>query len=178
MTADSLVIGGKSVGIREMTAEDQPYFQRWLEENADLRLQVDNPHIPTMEDQMQWFESTTARPDRCLFSIVLPDGTLIGNGGFVDIDHERKVATFRITIGNTQHLGKGLGTEATHLLLSYGFDVLGCTRILLKVLRTNERALRMYRRIGFRELHDLSSDDAVRGIIPFEITRDQFLHST
>lgn len=47
--------------------------------------------------------------------------------------------------------GKGVGKEATELMLQYGFDSLNFHKIELKVLEFNEVALNMYEQLGFEK---------------------------
>jgi RimJ/RimL family protein N-acetyltransferase len=47
--------------------------------------------------------------------------------------------------------GRGLGREATRLVLVWGFDVLGLHRIQLEVLATNSPAIRCHTACGFRQ---------------------------
>lgn len=152
--ARSIILAGKQVALVRMTDEDQPYFQQWLATNAELRSLIDDQRVPTLADQHKWFVRSQ-QPDRIMLSIVtVPEEQLIGNGGFVDRDPAAKTATFRITIGNTKFLGKGLGTEAASLLLKYGFQQLGLERIRLEVLTTNLRAIRSYEKAGFTRAPD------------------------
>ncbi len=158
-----------------MTADDQPIFQQWLAGSAELRLLIDNPHVPTMQDQLAWFANLEARNDRKLFSIVThPDGVLIGNGGFVDIDQAKKSAMFRITIGHPEFVGKGFGTQAIRLLLAYGFNELGYKMINLSVLKVNARAIASYKKVGFIEVAD-SSAAADSATIRMTLDRPSFL---
>jgi RimJ/RimL family protein N-acetyltransferase len=46
-------------------------------------------------------------------------------------------------------LGKGLGTEATRLVLRHAFNDLGLHRVGLRVLAYNHRAIRSYEKCGF-----------------------------
>lgn len=59
-----------------------------------------------------------------------------------------QTATF--AIGEKDCWGKGYGTEATRLVLDYGFNALGLHNIMLMVHGDNERAIRAYTRAGFR----------------------------
>jgi RimJ/RimL family protein N-acetyltransferase len=61
-----------------------------------------------------------------------------------------RTATYAILIG-PPHQGHGYGTEATRLVVRYGFAELGLHRIQLAVIGGNERALRTYRKAGFVE---------------------------
>jgi RimJ/RimL family protein N-acetyltransferase len=68
------------------------------------------------------------------------------------VDHARRTATYAISIGEPECWGKGYGTEATRLMLDYGFTALGLHNIMLTVLRHNEAGIRAYTRAGFREI--------------------------
>lgn len=99
---------------------------------------------------MSWFQKTK-QPDRRMLSIVtVPNHDLVGHGGFVDIDPQERTAQFRITIGNPDYWGKGLGTEATTLFLRYGFETMQLGSVWLRVFHWNARAVKCYERAGFR----------------------------
>lgn len=145
-----IVLAGNRVALAEMTEADQPHFQHWLSGNVKLRALIDDQHIPTMEDQLKWFQRIQ-EPDRKFFSLVtVPGHMLIGNAGFVDIDEKEKKAVMRITIGNPEFLGKGLGSQAVGLLEKFAFEHVGWKLITLKVLEKNSRAVRTYEKNGFR----------------------------
>src|SRR3990167_8572470 len=148
-----VLLGGRSA-LTEMTADDQAPFHKWHTENPELRALIDDHTSPSLEDQMRWFERSQV-PDRKIFAITaLPDHTLIGHGGLVDIDLSEHTAQLRITIGNAAFWGKGFGTEATRLIVQYGFDTLHLESIWLRVLPTNTRAIRSYEKAGFMRVHD------------------------
>ncbi len=157
MSTRKTTLTGMSVSLVEMTESDQSQFCAW-QQSSELRALIDDPRVPTLKDQMQWF-MRVQKPDRRFFSLVtVPDGQLIGHCGFVDIDPARQEATLRITIGNPEYLGKGLGSEAVQLLVRYGFESMSLQRILLKVLSTNARALRTYEKIGFLKTSEETKD--------------------
>lgn len=152
------VLTGALTALRPMTEADQTKFCIWLQ-NDELRSLIDDPRQPGLEDQMKWFKRVQ-QPDRKFFSLVtVPDGKLIGNCGFVDIDPARQEATLRITIGNPDYVGKGLGTEAVQLLVGYGFGTMSLKHIILKVLDSNVRAIRTYEKAGFTK----SSEETKEG---------------
>ena len=71
---------------------------------------------------------------------------------FLDnIDPVYQIAEHNIFLGEKECWGKGYGTEATLLMLDYGFTLLGLHNIMLRVDAYNERAIRTYLRAGFRE---------------------------
>lgn len=68
------------------------------------------------------------------------------------INWTSRSALFGISIYDPQDWGKKFGREAARLLVKYAFNVLNLNRIELEVLDNNERALRCYHAVGFREV--------------------------
>ncbi|WP_370541814.1 GNAT family N-acetyltransferase [Alicyclobacillus sp. SO9] len=62
---------------------------------------------------------------------------------------KNRSGNFRIAI-NTQLAGRGYGTEATAIMLEYGFGILNLHRIDLDVYSINERAIHVYEKVGFK----------------------------
>lgn len=56
---------------------------------------------------------------------------------------------FRILLANESFYGRGLGTEATTLILAHAFDTVGVNRIELEVYTFNPRARHVYEKVGF-----------------------------
>ncbi len=159
-----------------MIAADQPQFRLWLSENAELRGLIDDRRIPTDEDQMKWFKRVQ-EPDRKFFSLVtVPNGELIGNCGFVEIDAAKKSAILRITIGNPAFLGQGLGSEAVELMTRFGFEQAGWQHIALHVLKTNARAVRSYEKAGFVPCSEEEKDG--KTLLMMTLDRPNVSHET
>src|SRR5262249_27535125 len=66
-----------------------------------------------------------------------------------DMSYQHRRASFGILIGEKDCWGKGYGTEATRLILDYGFRQLGLHNIMLSVSSANTAAIRAYTRAGF-----------------------------
>ena len=73
----------------------------------------------------------------------------IGNCGLEGTDPTNRNACFGIFIGEPDARCQGYGTEATKLLLEYGFQELNLHRIYLTVFSFNDRARRSYEKAGF-----------------------------
>lgn len=175
MSNRKIILHGERVALAEMLAEDQPFFRKWLSENAGLRELIDDLKIPTAEDQSNWFKRVQ-KPDRKFFSLVtVPDEKLIGNAGFVDIDEDRKTATMRITIGHPEFLGKGLGSEAIGLLKKYAFESADFEKLGLKVLENNLRAVKSYMKSGFKLIGKESIDGKIK--LTMALSRSDYFKS-
>lgn len=155
--------------LRPMTKEDQPILRSFMVESAELRRLIDNPSIPTEEDQMNWF-TRCQETDRQMFTIeTMEKGYIIGTAGFVDIV-EGKAPQLRITIADA-YQGQGLGKEAVFLLLQYAFTVLQWDSVWLRVLPENERAIGLYQKFGFTVVPSEPED---KGKIRMNLNRDDY----
>ena len=55
-----------------------------------------------------------------------------------------------VRIGERDHWGQGYGTEATRLICEYGFFFRSLHSIKVEVNGYNQRAIRVYERLGFK----------------------------
>ena len=86
------------------------------------------------------------------FAIVtINEDKLIGTVSLEKVDNINRTATLGIFIGDKEYRSKGYGTEAIRLILDYGFNYLNLNNIQLEVLEFNERAIKSYKKCGFKE---------------------------
>ena len=105
----------------------------------------------TSDHMATWAERNRANNDILFVIYEQPSFRPIGETGFTNLNLTHQTAEFGIMIGDTSCWGKGYGTEATHRLLAYGFDLLGLHLIWLRVSSSNQHGLRAYQKAGFRE---------------------------
>jgi diamine N-acetyltransferase len=144
------VIEGTRVALGPLRMDLVATYQRW--EN-DLEVANANGRvIPfTLEAERERIAGRNGKPEFCDFTVYdRADQAPIGWSSLFHIDHRNGTAQFGIDLGERR--GQGLGTEATRLTLDWGFSVLGLHNIMLAVAAWNERAIRVYTRVGFREV--------------------------
>lgn len=117
-----------------------------------------------------------------VFAIVTLDGDkLIGSIGIERIDNINRTAVLGIFIGDENYRNKGYGTEAIKLILDYGFNYLNLHSVQLYLMSFNERALKCYKKCGFKEVGRLRECKYVNGkyydSIFMDILRDEFKES-
>jgi len=66
-----------------------------------------------------------------------------------EIDWHNRTANFRIALFAEKYFGQGYGSQATDLILQYGFTQLDLHRIELEVYDFNPRAIHVYEKAGF-----------------------------
>ena len=69
----------------------------------------------------------------------------------MDINFINRNAMLGIVIGEQSYQGKGLGKEIMELGLTYAFDYLQLNKIYLDVLESNNKAVSLYKKLGFIE---------------------------
>lgn len=143
-------IEGSRVVLRRHVPSNVAAFQRWYSdpEVARLARYQDGPMRPDEIDR--FFQLRALGPESLTMAIhERSTDRLIGSCAFSQVDGENGSAMYHITIGEKDMWGRGLGTEATQLMLDHAFGTLGLHRIALTVFEFNERAIRAYRRCGF-----------------------------
>jgi len=84
-------------------------------------------------------------------------------------------------IGEAAKRRRGLASEATSLIMDFGFNTLGLHRIYLQVLENNLPALGMYRKLGFFQegvaREHLFSQGKFVNVIQFSILEHEFIES-
>lgn len=101
------------------------------------------------ERTRRWYETRADQDDRLDLAIVdRATGRCVGEVVLNAWEPENESCGFRILIG-PEGRDRGLGSEATRLVLGHAFTALGLYRVELGVYAFNPRARRVYERAGF-----------------------------
>lgn len=97
----------------------------------------------------EWYSRRNEKKNRLDLAIfALDQQKYVGEVAFNEYDLDNGSVNYRIAIGQAGQ-NKGYGTEATKLMVDYGFEKLDLHRIELEVLDFNERAKHVYTSCGF-----------------------------
>ena len=103
------------------------------------------------DDIVAWCSTRADQDERLDLTIVEnATGEVAGEAVLNEYDAAHDSANFRIGLRGPAWYGRGLGTEATRLIVAHGLDTIGLARITLSVLARNPRAQRAYEKAGFR----------------------------
>jgi RimJ/RimL family protein N-acetyltransferase len=157
--ASKPTLTGERVVLRPYVPADLPALQAAMADLDLLRLtgsvhsKADAlaPLTPEQEQaRLDWFNSRNQTDDRLDLAVVdKASGDCVGEAVLNEWDPGSQSCNFRILIGPAGQ-NRGLGTEATRLIVGYGFEHLGLHRISLEVYAFNPRAHRVYEKAGFR----------------------------
>lgn len=101
------------------------------------------------EETRRWYETRNTQKGRLDLAIFCKKTQqYVGEVVFNDYDPKNHSVNYRIAVGEKGR-GRGLGTEATKLMVDYGFTELSLNRISLEVFEFNKRARYVYSSCGF-----------------------------
>ena len=147
MTVPALL--GSKVTLRPMTLDDLPLLMKWGSDPAFRRYQWgQKPGKFEGGSARAWIERMS-RPGDSACWIIEHERRPIGFANYRDFHPKGRSAEIGIGIGEPDLWGKHLGRDALDALLRYLFDELGLHRIGLSVVGFNDRAISMYKAVGF-----------------------------
>jgi len=167
------VLKGELVTLRAVERDDievlhriDSSYETWPELNY-------TPYAPkSLEEVLQAFDGEDESSYRgndgfSPFAIVVEE-QVAGMCCFWGIDLHNRRAHLGIGLGE-EFRGRGIGTDATRVMLRYGFVDRGLHRIQLEVLASNPAAIRSYEKAGFREDGRMRESAWVRGAFVDEV---------
>ena len=156
---DKPTIVGRLVTLRPMVAGDFDALWEMLHDPEGNDLTATTASFT--EDQIRaWVASRQDQDGRLDLAIVEnATGEFAGEVVLNEFDADRESANFRISLRGPAWFGRGLGGEATELIVDHGLGAVGLREITLGVLARNPRARRAYERAGFAVTREYDEDD-------------------
>ena len=133
-----------------MDVNDAEKYTEWLND-LEITANLDGyNNVITAEAEKELLEKLSKEHN---YSIIDTEtNELIGACGFIGVDYLNQTAETGIFIGNKNYWNKGYGTESLELLLDFGFKALNLHNIMLRVFSFNEKAIRIYNKLGFKTI--------------------------
>jgi RimJ/RimL family protein N-acetyltransferase len=149
------MLKGKSVLLRPVKRSDISYFLKWFNDPEVIQyLELYLPMTEMYEEKYIEELGTTRAKSDAPFVIEAIEGAStkpIGSCGLHEINSKDGKAIFGMGIGEKDYWSKSYGTEATRLLIDYGFQQLNLHRISSSAFAFNERSIKFHKKVGFQE---------------------------
>jgi RimJ/RimL family protein N-acetyltransferase len=146
--ADKPTLIGELVVLRPMTETDIPAVMASLADAEVMRFTGTHRRF-TAAEVTATLRAWAGRDDRIDLAVVeRATGRYAGEAVLNELDGDNQSCSFRIAL-TSDHTNRGLGTEATRLILGHAFDTVGVHRVELDVYSFNPRARRVYEKVGF-----------------------------
>ncbi len=142
---------GISIVLRSLEISDDECLWRWFADREVVRYSLSRWQFPSSRHETrQWLERTLHDKNTLTLGIVEQiNHTLIGIAGISSMSLINHSGEYFILIGDKTVWSRGYGTEATRLVVAYGFRSLNLYRIALTVSQGNTGGIKAYQRAGF-----------------------------
>lgn len=158
---------GRLVTLRPITADDAVAIKHIIATDRDVAVLTGSVHsfdenadTHSLEELREVYGAWAVAEDRLVLAVLdNASGELVGEVVLNDWDEGNRSCGFRTLLGAAGR-GRGLGTEATRLVVEHGLTTMGMHRISLEVYDHNPRARRVYEKVGF--VHEGTGREALR----------------
>ena len=142
---------GERIYLSPVNPDDYEIYTKWLNDiSITKNMGAHRLLISELSEKEKLIEMSKNNNND--YAIIRKDkDVVIGNCSLMHVDYINKTAEFGIFIGDQENRNIGLGTEATKLLVEFGFRVLNLNNIMLRVFSYNEGAIKSYKKAGFKE---------------------------
>jgi RimJ/RimL family protein N-acetyltransferase len=142
---------GRLVRLRAREPGDAELLYRWFNDSEVTRyLSLRYPVSRGTEGRFIEQHGQPTYQDASFAVETLAEGELIGGVGLLAVSPEDRRAELGIAIGDRARWDGGYGTDTMVTVCRFGFEMMNLHRIELAVYAENERARRVYERVGFR----------------------------
>jgi RimJ/RimL family protein N-acetyltransferase len=142
---------GNRITIGPLIPEDSSLLFCWANDVAAARL--DSAYRPVdMMTHQQWWSGLGKDPTKVVFAIrKTTEPFIIGYVQISGINVVHRSAELGIRIGAEKDRGQGYGKEALALAVEFCWSHLNLNRLQLVVFKHNQRAVSVYRSVGFKK---------------------------
>jgi RimJ/RimL family protein N-acetyltransferase len=173
-------IAGEHVILRAWERDD--VRRRWESEQTpdatEPRLRDWHEPPRSLQQREVEFDAQAAEPDSSVVELIIEvSGEVVGDINLFDVQTRNRCCRVGLSIWRASDRGRGYGGDALRALLRWAFREFNMHRVELSVDPSNERAIRLYERLGFaregvrREAHYDDGrfiDDVVMGLLDRE----------
>lgn len=158
MTGGISLILGKSIVIRQLELGDEEFLYKWwnngeLMEHATFAFGTMQSKESIRKNIEREIENYNIFPESKRFIICDKESMKpIGELNYCDWNARNQKCEFGIKICETDQQGKGYGKDALYHFIDYLFRTLNLNKIELTSMIDNNRAHRLYKKLGFKEV--------------------------
>ncbi|WP_027634382.1 GNAT family N-acetyltransferase [Clostridium hydrogeniformans] len=143
---------GEKCYLAPIIYEDYEKFAEWF---TDIKTAIglgDAGGNYSVESTKGFFEQSFSNNSNRFSIVDLNEDKLIGFCWLKSIGHIDRSTELAILIGDENYRGKGYGMEAMNLIIDYCFNILNLHNVMVVAYSHNEKAIGMYKKIGFKEI--------------------------
>ena len=171
---------GERIYLSPRNSEDLERFTEWLNDFEITDYLGRSGMLVSLDGEKQYLEKNN-NPEASFVIVTLDNNEMIGTVSLEKVDSINRSATLGIFIGNKEYWNNSYGAEAIKLILDYGFNYKNVHSINLELMSFNERALKCYKKCGFKEIGRIRQCKYINGkyydTILMDILKEEFTES-
>ncbi|WMM26226.1 GNAT family protein [Tissierella sp. MB52-C2] len=139
--------------LRKMTSEDTELYHQWRNDIEVMQSTAPLLDVYNIKETEEFVTHVILGSHFSKSYIIVEKKSKkpIGVTSLINIDYKNRNAECIIDIGDKEAWGKGYGAEAMKLLLDFSFLEMNLHRIFLRVFSFNDRAIKLYEKLGFQQ---------------------------
>ncbi len=145
-TTDGVLPGLPRVGLRPVEQADLELLSRW-DEDPVIHALMGRRFVDL--SPREWLRNVR-RSRSCRVWMIEWEGRPVGEVELAQVNRRTRTAEIRVCVGERPLWGRGIGTAAMTASLDHAFGPMGLESVYLRVFTTNQRAIALYERLGFR----------------------------
>ncbi|XP_037664497.1 N-acetyltransferase 9 isoform X2 [Choloepus didactylus] len=152
MNQNTLLLG-KKVVLVPYTSAHVPRYHEWMKSEELQRLTASEPLTLEQEYAMQhsWREDADKKWRAQLGTT--EESCMVGDVNlFLTDPEDPALGEIEVMIAEPSCRGRGFGTEAVLMMMSYGVTKLGLTKFEAKIGQGNEPSIRMFQKLHFEQV--------------------------
>lgn len=152
-------IPGKKTVLRLLEKRDLKKCLDWLKDPSVNMYLSQNFREYDEKKELKWFEFIQGSNNDIVFAIEdIKTNLHIGNCALHKIDWEKGSCELGIMIGKKDYWDKGYGSDVIKNIINFSLSNLKLTKIILNVYSYNKRAIKVYKRFGFKIIQIQNKD--------------------
>lgn len=142
------------INFTELNNEEKEEVLEWRND-AEIRKYMLDPHIIKPEEHYSFIDSLRGDKNK-VYYLIKEDNEKIGVINLVDIDFKELNATAGMYL-NPSLIGSGKGRVLVDTIIEVSINKYHLKKIFLKVLKNNNRAIKLYNKAGFYKIDEKSN---------------------
>jgi RimJ/RimL family protein N-acetyltransferase len=144
------ILKGPRITLRPIRLSDATNWVRWFGDPEVAQYVSPNVYKISLKKEKEHLKDIIKRPKDITYSIIVEDGKHIGSVGLHLNPKSIYNAGFGIIIGDKSYWGRGYAGECIKLLGDLAFKKFKINRWQLTVFKENKKAIKAYKKAGFK----------------------------
>jgi len=155
---------GRKIILRVLEKGDLKRTLAWLKDSSVNMYLSQNFCDYTEDQELKWFKFIQSSNNDMVFAIEDINTNLhIGNCALHKINWEKGACELGIVIGEKGYWNKGYGSDAIINVTKFAMSELNLKSIKLNVYKYNRRAIKVYKKCGFKLIQTLKKNHLYNG---------------